>query len=214
MSANLIVDFGNNVLGGLSINPTVASAPTSGVHIGLPVSLKHANSLTNVFVGGGANSGVLIVQVQTAEGSGLLQSGGGFPASGAFTDPTSGLADFPGPIKSGGVLYINSGLVSLPGGGGASGGMNVNTFAAGTHNNWNNQLGGWVTTSGTSTVFGSGGGIAFGNFQRPNEWCRLNILSTASGFTGFTFGGFFGQMKTTGSGGGYTTSPTSGVVNV
>ncbi len=216
MSANYIVDLGNVLLGGQTIQPGVASAPTSGVTIGLPIQLRNANSLTNVQVGGAANSGILVVQIQTGTGSGLFQSGGGLPASGFMTDPTSGYVDFPGPIKSGGLMYINSGLFTLMGGGGASGGMNINTFQQGEHSNYNNQLGGWLVTSGSSTVFGSGGGNAWGHFQRPqdHDWVRVNILGIGSGFTGLVYANVFGMMRTTGSGGGFTTQPQTGTVNV
>lgn len=211
MSASYILDLANTFNGGLSILPANASAPTSGVTIGFSVDLKDAGALTNVVVIGGASSGTLVVQVQTAPTfSGNLMSGG-YPASGAFTDPTSGAVDFPSQVKSGGLIYINSGLVTLPGGGDVSGAMGLGTLPAGMNPNFNGQGGGGccLAISGSVPLATSGGVLAFANFQRPSgdRFARLNILGLTSGFTAIVAGGVFGQDMTTGSGGGFTMSP-------
>lgn len=214
MSANLVVDIANTCVFGVSIPPSVASAPTSGVFIGNPIDLKDANTQMQVWAVGGASSGILVLQVQTAPAvSGLVQSGG-MPPSGTFTDPTSGYVDFPGQIKSGGLIYINSGNFGLPGDGGASGTMGVNTFPYGLNPNFNGQGGGFHARSGDFPVFGSGGGMAWAAWPRPDRFVRVNILGLGSGFTGLVAAGVLSQSKVTGSGGGFTFAPQTGAVNV
>lgn len=102
MSANLIVDIGNTCQYSYSIAPSagVAATPASGVIVGDPVNMLHANTFCNLFVTGGpSNSGQFRVAVQTSDST----------ASGSFTDPTSGLAAFPTSFLSGGILVVNSG---------------------------------------------------------------------------------------------------------
>ncbi len=105
--------------------------------------------------------------------------------SGDFTDPTSGLAAFPTVFTSGGMATLNSG-------GGANGG----TFGL-----------------GVSGQFVQSGVIVFAGFQRPHRYVRSLALSGDIGRWDSSVG-FVAQLKTTGSGGGYTPSPTSGPVNV
>jgi hypothetical protein len=214
MSANLVVDIGNTCLFGLSIAPTATVSPASGVVIGRPVDLKNSDTYTNLFVVGGPSSGVLIVQVQSAPAiSGLIMSGG-LPTSGSFTDPTSGLAEFPTGFSSGGLLYLNSGLFATVGGGGLSGQMSVGTFGAGLNPIFQSQGGtGNFPVSGSWPVFGSGG-VGFGAFLSPGPFVRANIIGAASGFISPVAVGFLANRRTTGSGGGSTMSPQSGTVNV
>lgn len=213
MSANLVVDIG----GTCQFNPSINSqyGPASGGVVGTIIDMKDADTFCNVFVAGGAASGPVGIQIQTSENvaSGNFLSGGGFPISGSFSDPTSGLAQLPTNISSGGILWINSGLVSIPGGGGASGGQNVNTFQNGIHPMFNAQGAGAYQLSGTFPVFGSGGGVAFAAFQRPHRFARLVMLSGASVLPGL-IAGFVSQYRTTGSGGGFTYNPQTGTVNV
>lgn len=221
MSASLAVDLGNTCHFLPSATLAGAVSPASGTVVGLICDMIQDNTNTQVWVAGTASSGVLGVQVQTADvASGVLNSGGGFPISGAFTDPTSGLAaaDRPSWISSGGIFWVNSGLVTLPGGGGASGpgqlagGYPVNTFPFGPSPVFNAQGSPGFVASGTYPVFGSGGGMAIGHFLRPHRFARLLVLS--GGFTGNVIAGFLANLKTTGSGGGFTFSPQTGSVNV
>ena len=214
-SANLVVDLGDTTM----FPPSAIStgSPLSGAVVGTVCDLKDANTFTNVYVIGGATSGIVGIQIQTSDvTSGQLSSGGlsAIATSGSFTDPTSGLAQLPTWVSSGGILWVNSGLWSLPQGGGASGTMSVNTFGFGTNPVFGAQTpaGGSFPVSGNFTVFGSGGGMAIGGFQRPNRYARLIILSGS--FSAFVAAGFIANLKSTGSGGGFTYSPGSGVVNV
>jgi hypothetical protein len=106
--------------------------------------------------------------------------------SGNYTDPTSGLAQLPGVFASGGLIWINSGGT----GGGAFG------------------------------PFVSGNAIASGfqvatAFQRLGRYVRANMLNeTSVQYAGALQVVFLSQLKTTGSGGGFTLAPTSGTVNV
>lgn len=213
MSANLVVDLGNTCVFPPSIASVagVGNVPASGAIVGNIVDLKDANTYTNVWCAGQPNSGILVLKVESADtGSGLLQSGGGFPISGAFVDPTSGMVDFPGIVKSGGLIYINSGFVAIPGGGGLSGAMNVNTFQQGTNPVFNAQTGAGFAPSGNFPVFASGGmamaGVQMGRYGR--------LVALSGGYTGQIIAGFMKQLRTTGSGGGFTMAPQTGTVNV
>lgn len=106
--------------------------------------------------------------------------------SGSFTDPTSGLAQLPTSFSSGGILWVNSGLW-------ASGNLPP---SPGVDN---------------APIYCSGA-IMFGAFQRPQRYARLIALSGT--FTANVMAGFISNLKTTGSGAGFTFSPGSGVVNV
>ena len=104
--------------------------------------------------------------------------------SGSYTDPTSGLAQLPGTFASGGILFINSG--------GAGGGV----------------LGAFVSGQAIASGFATAQG-----FQRTGTFARVNALS-GDFFAGGLAAGFISQLRTTGSGGGFSYSPTSGTVNV
>ncbi len=219
-SANLVIDVQNTCM----YPPSLVGTAGSGAVVGTVCDMLGADTYTNVWVvAGGGSSGILSILVQTASvTSGQLSSGsaGAIVGSGAFTDPTSGLAQLPTTFGSGTVLYLNSGLYSLPGGGGASGAMSVNTFGAGTNPVFNGQVpaGGAFSVSGSFPVFGSGGGMAWAAFQRPADarYCRIIMLSGSYG--GAVTAGFLGNKRTTGSGGGFTHSPaldpSIGPVNV
>ena len=179
MSASLTVDLGNSCQSDVSINGTTILsgslvAPCSGAIIGDSINMINADTYCNVFVAGTSSSGQLRVQVQCADAD----------TSGLYTDPTSGLAAFPGAFESGGILRLNSG--------GAGGGL----------------LG--AATSGQ--YLASGFFVAQG-FLRTGTFVRANLLSGDFG-GGPICVGFISNLKTTGSGGGFSYSPTSGVVNV
>lgn len=110
------------------------------------------------------------------------------PLSGSFTDPTSGLpaSAFPAGFLSGGVAWFNSGLV-------ASGNRSVSAPVD------------------NAPIFCSGGAQAKA-FIRTGRYVRAIALSGT--FTAIPYVAFLSQKKTTGSGGGQTQSPGSGVVNV
>ncbi len=106
--------------------------------------------------------------------------------SGQYTDPTSGLPSnaFPGAFQSGGILFLNSG--------GAGGG---------------------VLGAGVSGQFVASGFAVAQGFQRTGTFVRANLLSGDFGCGPLTIG-FISNLKTTGSGGGYSPLPGSGSVNV
>lgn len=107
--------------------------------------------------------------------------------SGSYTDPTSGLPVMPTSFSSGGLIWLNSG--------GTGGGL----------------LGAFV--SGQAILSGFAGAAGF---QRPtpqNRFARINVLS-GDFYAGTLVAGFISQLKTTGSGGGFTFAPGSGTINV
>lgn len=224
MSANLVVDIGQTC----QFHPSIVTPTSGGTVVGLPIDLKNSNTFCNVFAAAGAGSGPVAILIQTADAvaSGLFTSGAGLPLSGSFTDPTSGLdaSTLPPNINSGGILWINSGLYTMPGGGinpiesGQSylvNGFPPGTTPQGVHPIQHGQgAGGFNATSGAAPIFGSGGGVAFGAFLRPHRWARLIRLSGGSLPGASLIAGFVSQLKTTGSGGGYNYSPTSGSVLV
>lgn len=223
MSASLVIDLGNTCQFHPSVQAAISS-PSSGVVIGGSASgatvgriidLKDCNTLTNVWAIIDGGSGPVGIQVQTADnGSGLIQSGGGFPISGAFTDPTSGLAQLPTSFCSGGIVWFNSGLVALPDGGGASGGSRVNLFGAGTNMTLNGVGNAGFAVSGSFPPACSGG-MGFAAFQRPHRYVRVNLLSNATVAPVSVTAGVLSQRRTTGSGGGFTHSPQgASVINV
>lgn len=232
MSANYLVDIGNTAMFCPSINTTV---PLSGAVVGQWIDMNDSDSFCNVYVVAAGCSGPLQIAIQTAPGqfdipgsgafSGNILSGGA-PLSGMFTDPTSGLAQLPTWINSGGILLVNSGLYTVPGGGGqqsSSGngsgsfiglvnGYPTNTFPFGI-NPIQHGMGGTGLTSGSYPVFGSGG-IAFAAFQRNYHYARLVLLSGATAAT-FVQAGLVAQKITTGSGGGFYYGPLANTaVNV
>ena len=124
-------------------------------------------------------SGQLRIQVQCSD----------VDTSGNYTDPTSGLPQFPTNFSSGGILWINSGGLT---------GAISDASSSGTPN------------SGHGV---SGGFVAFAGFQRVGTFVRANALA-GDFYEGSLSVGFVSQSRTTGSGGGYTYSPGSGNVNV
>lgn len=105
--------------------------------------------------------------------------------SGTFTDPTSGLVQMPTNFSSGGWLIIGQS------------GTNPGILNAG---------------DGVSGQFLLSGFMTGGAFLRPHRYARLIL---GSGFyDGDIQAGFISNNRTTGSGGGFTFSPTSGTVNV
>lgn len=180
MSANLVVDIRGGADFQTSVSPAVGvgNTPASGTLVGEIVDLLHADTYCNVFVAGGPTSGPLQVRVQTSDST----------ASGTFTDPTSGLpaSAFPSAFLSGGLMWVNSGLLS-------SGNQSISARVSG------------------ATNFASGG-LSFGAFIRNGRYARL--LAMSGTFTAPVIAGFVSNKKTTGSGGGFTYSPGSGVVSV
>ena len=107
------------------------------------------------------------------------------PTSGTFTDPTSGLATMPTSFSSGGWLVIGQS------------GTNPGVLNAG---------------NGVSGQFLLSGFTVGAAFMRTGRYARLIL---GSGFyDGPIQAGFISQLKTTGSGGGFTLAPGSGSVSV
>jgi len=176
MSANLVVDLNQTTVHKPSVSPVgVASTPSSGTIVGEIVDLSDSDTFCNVYAVGGPSSGLAQVQVQTSPDT----------TSGNFTDPTSGLARFPGPFISGGLFWANSGL--WPASGSPA-----------------SQISG-------APLFASGG-VQYAAFQRPHRYARVILLSGT--FDSLMGAGFISQKMTTGSGGGTTLAPSSGVVSV
>jgi hypothetical protein len=148
----------------------------SGAVIGEIVDLKNANAFCNLFAAGRPvfTSGQLRLQIQTADAT----------TSGSFTDPTSGLTNFPGHFASGGLLWLNSGQ--------AGSGL----------------LGGGVSGQNMQSGF-----FVFQGFQRVGRYARVNVIS-GDFYAGTLTAGFVSQLKTTGSGHGFAYSPGSGSVSV
>jgi hypothetical protein len=109
MSANLIVDINGTAKSAVSVAPAagVGSTPASGVIVGTVVDLQYQDTFTNVFLGGTGNS-------TSGSFRGLVQTSPD-TTSGNFTDPTSGLAQLPTNLQSGGILIANSGTLGSNG---------------------------------------------------------------------------------------------------
>lgn len=106
--------------------------------------------------------------------------------SGSYTDPTSGLAQLPTSFASGGVFVLNSGLGNTPEG--------------------------VAFTSGMQSI--ASGFYSAAAFQRTGRFARAILLS-GDFFAGGVSVGFVSQLRTTGSGGGFSWQPqTPGNVNV
>jgi len=105
--------------------------------------------------------------------------------SGSFTDPTSGLTTFPTTFASGGRLILGSGS------------------ATGATALWGAVVSGQNMNSGF---------MAFGAFQRDKQYARL--IFDAGSYLGSLQAGFISNLRTIGSGGGFTLAPGSGAVNV
>lgn len=241
MSANYHIDCGSTAI----FVPSISAVTLSGAvgTVGQWVDLSNSDSFCNVSINVGACSGPLTFAVQTAPGQwdyvgGVLGSGafsgvifsGGSPASGQFTDPTSGLTSSGGQLptwfNSGGLLLVNSGLWVLPGAAGAPGsgttsgmtfapllqnGYPAGTLPFGTNPIQHGQGGFGVPTlngnSGGAPIFCSGG-IAYAAFQRNYQYARIVLISGAT-VPPFVQAGFFAQLNTTGSG-GYSWQPQAG----
>ena len=174
MSANLLVDAANTCDYFVSVPNTTSGAAEV---VGGIVDLLGANTYCNVWAAG-VGSGFARYLIQTSETT----------TSGSFTDPTSGLAQMPVNIVSGGVFIVNSGL-------------------------WSS---GWSSPAppvDNAPMFCSGG-IQFGAFQRPHRYARLILVSGVAHTNLNTTAGFMSNKKVTGFGGGFTFSPLSGTVNV
>lgn len=106
--------------------------------------------------------------------------------SGDFYNPTSGLAaaDLPTVFASGGIVWLNSG-----------------------------QAGGGVFGAQVSGQSIQSGFMAFAGFQRNRRYARAIVMS-GDFYAGTLTAAFVSQRKTTGSGGGFSFSPSSGSVNV
>ncbi len=78
----------------------------------------------------------------------------------------------------------------------------------------------WINSGSTGGVLGAltsgqavlSGFMASAAFQRPGRYARLVFMSGF--YLGTLQAGFISQFKTTGSGGGFSYSPSSGTVNV
>ncbi len=180
MSASLLVDLFNTCQVGVSIqdSPLLSGSlncVASGAIIGQTINLANADTYCNLFANGISASGLLRLQVQCSDGT----------TSGSFTDPTSGLAQFPGAFSSGGILWVNSG-------------------------GDNGLLGPVISGQSIASGFFVGAG-----FQRTGTFARVNALLEGSAqFAGSLTAGFISNLRTVGSGGGFTYQPTSGSVSV
>lgn len=106
MSANLVVDINATCQTSVSFaTSSVGTVPASGIQIGQVVDLLTANTFCNVFGTSAPNANQVLVQVQTSDST----------ASGTFTDPTSGLAQLPTNMQSGGILVVGSGSQAVSG---------------------------------------------------------------------------------------------------
>jgi hypothetical protein len=184
MSANLVVDLGNTCLMDNTLPPNTGSVGSggvvdafrSGIMIGASVDMLHADTFCNLLVQGYcATSGPLVLQVQTSDTD----------VSGNYTDPTSGVSQFPTTFQSGGLLYI-----------GLSGNTQPGIFNSGF-------------VSGQAILSGFACAAAF---QRLGRFARVNMLSGF--YAGPLQVTFISNYKTTGSGGGFSYSPGSGTINV
>ncbi len=188
MSASLLVDLGNTCQIANTINNNVfgtsltswtsgLQTPLSGAICGNSVDMLNANTFCNLLVTGipAVTSGQLRVAVQCSD----------VDTSGLYTDPTSGLPQFPTSFQSGGILWINSG------------GLTNGTFGA--------AVSGQQINSGFAVAAG---------FQRPQRYVRALVVAGDS-FIGDLDVNFISNLKTTGSGGGFSWAPQSGTtVNV
>lgn len=177
MSATTVVDLGPVVQSTPSINAASGGVwAASGATIGNVVDLINCNNYCNVSILGTAafGSGQLRVQVQVSDGT----------TSGSFTDPTSGMVDFPTWMKSGGIFTLNSGGL----------------------------LGGLQNTAASGQYIASGFQV-FGAFIRNGRYVRANVLS-GDFYAGVLGVSFVSQRKVIGSGAGFTYAPGSGTINV
>lgn len=184
MSANLVVDLGNTCQIGWSI-PDQANLSPSGQVCGLS-GLTPGKTVDMLHADTYCNL-LVVGQAVLASGPLVIQVQCSDDNSTWF-DPTSGYAAFPGAFTSGTLLTLNSG---------SAGG----TFGA--------AVSGHMVLSGFAEAQG---------FQRTGRFVRANMLGSGGVASGLFIGnlavGFVSQYRTTGSGGGFAYSPTSGTVNV
>lgn len=190
MSASLVVDLGNTVQFATSW-PQTGVAADGGIAV---TSGGCVSTLSGVLVGD------IVDMLQADTYCNLWAAGRGFGSgpllihvqtadattSGSFTDPTSGLAAMPGAFASGGILIVGSGPAT------------------------DATLG--ILGSGVSGQYLLSGFAVAQGFQRPGRYVRCLV---GSGFyDGILQVGFLSNLKTTGSGGGFTYAPGSGTVSV
>lgn len=203
-SASLVVDVGGTCLTYPSL-PVGASGTlsggvfsSSGTLVGQTVDMLHANSFTNLQICGLSlnTSGQCQIQVQVSDTD----------TSGNFTDPTSGMTlsssggSMPTWFASGGILWLNSGGLlggTLQGAVNAGGGLAGAAGTSGTPNS------GYFITSGFTVAAG---------FTRQARFVRANVLSGGF-YVGPLHLSFLGNLRTTGSGGGFVGSSGS-IINV
>lgn len=161
--------------------------PASGGIVGMACHMGNADSYCNLVVQGmpdvSPTSGMLRIQVQTADAN----------TSGDYTDPTSGMSQFPSQFSSGGMLWINSG------------GLLGSTL-------------GQLQTGSNSGIPASGyaiqsGFIVSAPFVRPHTFVRARVVS-GDFYVGTLHVSFISQSRVTGQSGGSTPSPGSGAVSV
>ncbi len=185
MSATTIVDLNNSTVSQPSLNSFAQPSLASGAAYISPAS-GAVIGLTVDLINAGNTCNIYAMGCP-AFGSGQLQiqvQCSDSTASGTFTDPTSGLPQMPSILSSGGILILNSGGL----------------------------LNGVVGTAQSGNYILSGFD-QFAFFQRPQRYARLNVV-TGDFFCGVLQAGFISQSLVTGSGAGFTLSPTSGAVNV
>lgn len=190
MSASLLVDLGSTTQMAISL-PSPAVAADGGLAI---TSGGCISSLSGVLIGDvidllNADTYCNVFVAGKGFGSGPLLVGvqtADATTSGSFTDPTSGLGQLPTAFASGGWLVIGSGPAT-------------DAFLG-------------IFGSGVSGQIIQSGFVAGAGFNRPHRYARLLV---GSGFyDGTLMAGFITNKKITGSGGGFTFSPGSGVVSV
>lgn len=180
MGASYLVDLGNTTQLGLTIGLGGAGSglvySASGAVIGQTFYMGNADSVCNVLIAGNEvfGSGQLRVQVQCADTD----------TSGSYTDPTSGLAQLPSWMSSGGIFILNSGGTG------------------------NGTIGAFVSGHAIQSGFAEAG-----FFQRVGLFARANVLS-GDFYAGPLTVTLVSQDRTTGSGGGFSYQPGSGTVNV
>jgi hypothetical protein len=201
MSAFLAGDLLNGTIAQPSFQAFSGHFVASGNlnQVGLSVDMNNANTFCNVLICGTANttSGQLRVAVQCADAD----------VSGQYTDPTSGLAQMPTIFESGGIVRLNSG--------GLLGGTYQGTISQGPGANPGTAQGVVFSASGApqSGYAIQSGFCVFAGFQRPQRFVRATIVS-GDFYDGPLFIGFVSQLRSTGSGGGFSFFPSSGAVNV
>ena len=191
-SAGLVVDLGNTAL-------FAVSWPSTGVAADDAILITSGGAMSSL---SGVLIGAVVDLLQADTYCNLWAAGKGFGSgplllqvqtadavtSGSFTDPTSGLAagDRPGAFLSGTILVIGSGPAT-----------DATLGILGSGYSGSFLLSGWAVGQG---------------FVRVGRYARVNVLSGF--YDGTLVAGFLSQLKTTGSGGGFSFSPGSGSVSV